>query len=82
MCAELTKRIPRVPLQFEGQILLGSLTGHPESTPVHETKQPQFLVMPTAPDNTVKTTHGILAWLKRSIQFVHISAPRHREDEA
>ena len=38
--------------------------------------------MPEDLANAVEMTHGILAGLARSLQFVHMPAPRHRDDAA
>ena len=38
--------------------------------------------MPTDLANAVEMIHGILAGLGRSLQFVHVPAPRHRDDAA
>ena len=46
------------------------------------TPNDEHVVMPTDLANTVEITHGILAALERSLQFVHVPAPKHRDDEA
>ena len=57
------------------------LVRHPEPAHVHETQQPQFLVMPTHLADTVETAHGIFAGLDWSLQFVQVPAPEHRDDK-
>ncbi len=46
------------------------------------TPNDEHVVMPTDLANTVEITHGILAGLERSLQFVHVPAPKHRDDAA
>ena len=82
MCGEPPKRILPVPLQFEGQILPKRLVRHREPAHVHKTKWPLLLVMPTDFADTVETTHVILAQLKPTLQYVHIPAPKRRDDDA
>ena len=38
--------------------------------------------MPADLANAVEMTHGILAGLERSLRFVHVPAPKHRDDAA
>ena len=82
MCGEPPVRILRVPLRFERQTLPKRLVSLPEAEPVRGTKQPLPLVMPTNLADTVETTHGILARLGQSLQYVHVPAPKYRDDEA
>ena len=46
------------------------------------TPNDEHVVMPTDLANTVEMTHGILDGLERSLQFVHVPAPKHRDDAA
>ena len=46
------------------------------------TPNDEHVVMPTDLANTVEIAHGILAGLGRPLQYVHVPAPKHRDDEA
>ena len=46
------------------------------------TPKDEHVVMPTDLANTVEITQGMLAGLERSLQFVHVPAPKHRDDAA
>ena len=46
------------------------------------TPNDEHVVMPTDLANTVEIAHGILAGLERSLQYVHVPAPKHRDDNA
>ena len=46
------------------------------------TPNDEHVVMPTDLANTVEITHGILAGLERPLQYVHVPAPKHRDDDA
>ena len=46
------------------------------------TPNDEHVVMPADLANTVEMTHGILTGLDRSLQFVHVPAPKHRDDAA
>ena len=46
------------------------------------TPNDEHVVMPTDLANTVEITHGILAGLERRLQYVHVPAPKHRDDDA
>ena len=46
------------------------------------TPNDEHVVMPEDLANAVEMTHLILAGLARSLQFVHVRAPRHRDDAA
>ena len=38
--------------------------------------------MPTDLANAVEIAHGILTGLGRSLEFLHVPAPKHHDDEA
>jgi len=42
----------------------------------------EHVVTPTDLANKVETTNGILARLERSLQYVRVPAPKHRDDGA
>ena len=46
------------------------------------TPNDEHVAMPTDLAKTVEITHGFLAGLGRSLQFIHVPAPKHRDDEA
>ena len=46
------------------------------------TPNDEHVVMPTDLANTVEIAHGTLAGLERSLQFIHVPAPKHRDDAA
>ncbi|MCY4310458.1 MAG: hypothetical protein OXC54_03960 [Rhodospirillaceae bacterium] len=46
------------------------------------TPNDEHLVMPKDLANAVEMTHGILASLDRSLQFMHMPAPKDRDDDA
>ena len=46
------------------------------------TPNDEHLVMPTDPANAVEIAHGILTGLGRSLEFLHVPAPKHHDDEA
>ena len=46
------------------------------------TPNDEHAVMPTDLANAVEITHGILAALEPPLQYVHVPAPKHRDDDA
>lgn len=42
----------------------------------------EHLIQPKDSTNMVEITHGILAAVKRSIQFIHLPVPKERDDDA
>ena len=46
------------------------------------TPNDEHVVMPADLANAVEMVHGVLAGLERSLQFVHVPAPKHRDDAA
>ena len=82
MCGEPPVRIVHVPLPFEEQTLPNRPVRRPERAHIDETKEPRLLVMLTDLADTVETAHVILAGRERSLQYVHIPAPKHLNDKA
>ena len=46
------------------------------------TPNDEHVVIPTDLANTVEITHGILARNERSLEFLHVPAPKNRDDDA
>ena len=46
------------------------------------TPKDEHVVMPTDLANAVEIANGVVAGLRRSLQFVHVPAPKHRDDAA
>ena len=81
---------PNRPASYKADITgmlarLGNAVPEPAELGYHlcyGTPNDEHVVMPADLANAVEMTHGILAGLERSLQFVHVPAPKHRDDAA
>ena len=64
---------------------LGNVVPEPVELGYHlcyGTPNDEHVVVPTDLANTVEITHGILSGLERPLRYVHVPAPKHRDDAA